>query len=310
MSEPRKIFVEVMTEPRGRHFLARTKKLVKYFLFFFTRNPKFLPYGGPDAVSRSLKRGLKSLGNKKDDGALRVAAVLSSPGALKEAIERKKQGLIDYIVAGPNVSHNPDADSGIICNENIDLILVPSTWTLHWWASLKPELLGRLRAWFAGVDSSLAAGDKTGKVVIYSKNKCPFELAIQDELKKKNISYIRLEYGHFTRNEYLKALRTAPLVIYLSQTESQGIALFEAWMSDVPTLVWNPGEFTIDGFHWKDEKMSAPYLTPETGSFFKTMEEFNIGLNTLLSQKISPRAYALEKYTNECAAKNYLELLK
>jgi hypothetical protein len=48
--------------------------------------------------------------------------------------------------------------------------------------------------------------------------------------------------------------------IYLQTTETQGMALQEARMMNVPTFVWNRGYFKNKYLFWADSKISAPYL--------------------------------------------------
>ena len=53
------------------------------------------------------------------------------------------------------------------------------------------------------------------------------------------------------------------MAVFMSRSESQGLALAEAWAMDVPTLVWQspPGE-PGSVFSLSDP---APYLTSDTG---------------------------------------------
>ena len=58
-------------------------------------------------------------------------------------------------------------------------------------------------------------------------------------------------------------IRFCLLAVFLSSSESQGIALAEAWSMNVPTFVWNPKPKELNGRYFPSVD-SAPYLTPET----------------------------------------------
>ena len=90
-------------------------------------------------------------------------------------------------------------------------------------------------------------------------------------------------------------LANSKFMVYLTESESQGIALHEAWMAGVPTLVWNRGFYFYKGYRWQDEKIPAPYLTPECGSFFKDEIDFENRLGVFLKdyQNFAPRPYSL-----------------
>jgi len=87
-----------------------------------------------------------------------------------------------------------------------------------------------------------------------------------------------LSYGHpqsvdgYTNVEYRNLLDECLIAVFLSSSESQGIALAEAWSMDVPTLVFQGTNTTIDGqieFH----SDAAPYLSDATGLKFAEVGE-------------------------------------
>ncbi len=292
-------------------------KTGKKALFTLTRHPRFLPVGGPAAVAESLKRGLKELQTPYlfNDRAVQneVVCVLSDPAALRYAIEQKKKGGVRAVVAGPNVVHNPASEDSLIQDPAIDRILVPSAWTKDWWVSQAPPLADRLCVWGAGVSTKIPGSSHTGGAILFIKDEVPGLVRhITEQLKQVAIPVTVLRYGTFWRSEYLKALTTAKCMIYLSHTESQGIALAEAWMADVPTFVWNPGFFEIGGFSWKDSMMSAPYLKPECGTFFKDEGEFDRGISRYLQPdgSFSPRALAQVRFSDRASAEQYLKIVE
>jgi hypothetical protein len=314
--------IVILTElpPSLRPWTDRLRKtctvFLKKILFALTKAPRFMPFGGPPAVSDSLLRGFDILqvpySYNVDDPRAEIICVLSDPAALRYAIKRKEHSSAKVIIAGPNIVHNPDTDNKLIQHPLIDRIILPSLWTRDWWISFSRDLKDRIQLWPAGVSSTIQASSHTGAPLVFIKNE---EVALVEHIrnvfKKNGVPIKVLRYGTFTRSEYLQALREAKCMVYLSHTESQGIALAEAWMADVPTFVWNPGFFKIGGFSWKDERMSAPYLTPQCGTFFKDAMEFDRGIGTYLaaSTPFSPRTYAMEYLSDEVSARRYLEII-
>jgi len=62
---------------------------------------------------------------------------------------------------------------------------------------------------------------------------------------------------------------------------------------------------------WIDEKISAPYLTYESGMFFKGIGDFSEKLSIFLhyKDKFSPQEYVLRQFTNEIATKKLLDII-
>ncbi len=309
----------ILTEnPAGfRGFFERLYRRIarpcKTALFHLWPAPRFLPYGGPGAVVASLLRGLGLRGvtyslNRKV--AADTVCVLANADALRFAIQGKERGFFKKIIAGPNVVHNPSSANGLICHPAIDAIIVPSQWNRDWWTSLAPELAPKMHPWPGGVSTSIPSSSRTGGAIVYVKNPCPFLAKIVATATSAGLNPQVFRYGTFTHNAYLAALKTARLVIYCSQTESQGIALSEAWMADVPTLVWNPGFFEIGEYSWKDAAMSAPYLSREAGTFFSNESEYAATLAAYLAQpsQYNPRAYCVKNLSDEATTDRYLSI--
>ena len=91
-----------------------------------------------------------------------------------------------------------------------------------------------------------------------------------------------------------------------SATESQGLALAEAWSMDVPTLVWSPNQehSEVPGLF----PTGAPYLTGATGKYWKDLSDLREILSVGFAGQFSPREWILNNMTNKLAAKNYLAI--
>jgi hypothetical protein len=241
-----------------------------------------------------------------------VVGVLNSVEGLRWAIRAKTEGKIAKIIAGPNIAM-PKEHGGIIFNEHIDVFLAPSGWAKDWLASLAPARAGALRIWAAGVETApitkLSAGREA--IIVYKK-RCPTALfeRIIAELQKRKLPYKVITYGTYNRRAYLRALNMAKGLIFLSESESQGIAIHEAWMMDVPTLVWDRRLFKAGDYEWMGAS-SAPYLSDEVGVEFKDEQELSTKLDSFL-QKLDtfrPRAYHLKNFTDQKAAQEYLKFI-
>ncbi len=272
---------------------------------------------GPRAVAQSLLRGLNELGVSYKYNPVRVpqdavVGVLSSVEGLRWAIQAKKEGKIKKIIAGPNIAM-PKEHNGIIFSEQVDTLLAPSGWAKDWLASLAPTRAQALSIWAAGVETApiTKLSSERGTFIVYQK-KCPtalFEYIIS-ELQKRGLPYKVVRYGAYSRRAYLSELNRAKALIFLSESESQGIAIHEAWMMDVPTLVWDRRLFKAGDYEWMGAS-SAPYLSDEVGIEFKDEQELSVKLDSFLKKldTFRPRAYHLQNFTDRKAAEEYLKLI-
>ena len=262
---------------------------------------------GPDAVRDSLILGLKELDIKfvlDPKQPREVTVVLSGIEALRQSVTAKHSGQIKKLVAGPNIVMHPYHAKRIICNEAIDAVLVPSKWVADFWAQEAPELRSKLVVWPAGVTTAVAS-TRNGPPIIYDKLG---NSALLAEIKKVTSSEtIVFTYGSFSKQQYLQALAKAPYLIYLAKSESQGLALQEAWAHDVPTIVneshyWRNGELS-----WESDQINAPYLTTETGLIFKKVADLPVLIQK--SVTLYPKIYCDRELSNAVTTSKLLSLL-
>lgn len=282
---------------------------------------------GPKAVLESLTRGLNIIGQQFEiNPPLRkkfdIVHIISGIDALRWAISEKKKGNINSLVAGPNLVVTPDEEDGIIQDPAIDIILQPSKWTVDLFASIAPAISGKIKSWPAGVEMiphSAKPINSTLNCVIYKKSapEKAFDEVVS-ELNKSGISHTTVVYGTFTPQGFYKLLEKADFMVYLSASESQGLALQEAWVRDIPTLVYQGTRWHFKGHTWADQALSAPYLTPQAGMFFGASGEasggsegFNAVLKTFVSnlQNFKPREYVENTLSDEKSARIYTSLI-
>lgn len=301
-----------------------TKKPYNYFSKEFIKEiGRFIlrKRRGPQAVVDSLIRGLSEIGedfslnnkNPKLDGT-EIFFVNSSIDALKWAIKLKKEGKIKKLIAGPNLVVAPNEFESIIISLEIDLILLPSEWVKRLWLSFGDSIEKRLFVWPSGTqDFGTRKKRKNGAPLLYIKN-------APDDLIKEILSFLNSQYGFFEtiyygkylRDDYFKKLEKASYLIYLQESESQGISLLEAWMKDVPTFVWTKGLYEIKDRSVRGNDISAPYLNDESGKFFSSLEGLKKVLSDFNENKLmfSPRKYYLENFTDSICVKKLLDIIK
>ncbi len=288
---------------------------------------------GPDAVLESLKRGLTELGvpfviNAKLERGQTVN-VISNIEALKYAIKNKESSGVCKLIAGPNLVILPNEHNSLIASPHIDVILTVSPWVTDLYGKIIPTIIPKMRVWPAGVKipqraSEFANKPIDGKTADDNEIQClVFKKSVPENLyerviltlTKKNIKYQVFEYGKFGQKGYFDALEAngRHFMIYLQESESQGIALQEAWIRDVPTLVWNKGSYTSSTGITVTGNVAAPFLSDEAGMLFKDADDFETALDAFMHMmsggKYHPREYCLRELTDKISAEIYVQAI-
>jgi hypothetical protein len=277
---------------------------------------------GPQAVVASLLRGLNELRvqykHNPKTGDLKPSDVVWVNGgieALRWAIEAKASGRIKAIFAGPNLVTMPLDENKIMLDNRINKIIFPSQWTKDFFVSFDPAFADKIDICPAGV-AVPEQHDKHAEydALIFLKNPEaePMANKIADQLHSRGLTNKLLRYGKFGQQQYYQLLEGCRFMVYVSNSESQGIALQEAWIRNVPTLVWNRGYMEYQGQRWGDDKMSAPYLTPECGLFFGDIEEFEGKAAEFMSQleQFTPRQYAIDTLSDRVCTQKLLNIIE
>lgn len=304
---------------------------------------------GPQAVIQSAVRGFEATGQKyklnprsKDIASDDTIWVTNSTAALKWAIKFKKRNPRIKLVAGPSLVVTPDQLDGILFGPQVDVILQPSTWTRDMYETFRSQFTDspspRIEVWPAGVADPYEKNTKTNDggqclkqnlTIVYQKN-APDELFkyIIQTLVEKKVPHEIVKYGSYKHVDFLNLLDKANCMIFLSKSESQGIALQEAWIRDVPTLVWDRGVWEYS-YHLKKHtgtenkkvrfqhaQISCPYLSPDTGMTFSGQTDFKeklIKFSLKLTAEIdtfSPRNYSLRNLSDKITTQAYLDIIK
>jgi len=317
--------VTILTDPipaEFQYFEERLKRTVRPLLRRVDgKTPLQKPrYGGHFAVTRSLIEGLQKANipfiynpQRVKDCTERVV-VLAGIKTLEQAIGLRKKGIIKKLAAGPIIVTHPGDNPEIIGSPCIDRYIVNSDWVKALYALDMPKLEPKLIIWPAGVDEQIwkpAGSPKSNRsILLYVKT--PNKQLIEDcrqIAREAGFEVTTLEYGSYSTEQYKTLLDQNSIMVYLTETESQGIALCEAWSMGVPSLVWNQGIFC-----WQGQNLpasSAPYLSNETGVFFRDAVEFKDVLQRLASHsfQFNPRKWILDNQTDERSARLLMDLL-
>lgn len=277
---------------------------------------------GPDSVLANLNKGLRSIREKNNLNPTFYSVnpnvgVLSDINALIWAINAKENQKIIKLIAGPNLVVLPSDNNSILCSERIDIVVTPCKWVSDLYCFIAPQLKSRIKEWPVGIDTEYwkpSTGSTRNEWILYDKSEYggkEIVLLVESELVSRGIKYQKIVYGSYSPEEYKKLLNKASAMIVVSPSESQGLAQFEAWSCNVPTLIWDRGFWkSNDGsFEWIGAS-SSPYLSVSCGKKFIDSNDFSNKLDEFIDQLISytPRDYILRNFTLEICAKKYVDL--
>lgn len=238
--------------------------------------------------------------------------VIAGAHVLQYAIKLKKQGRIKRLTAGPNIVVSASDKNGLIASQEIDFCITPSEWVKTLYVMERPSLKERIGCCPSGVDADCWKIEKSNsnslRLAFYKKSPDPILYQECLQIAKANQAHVtEIHYGSYSLDELKSALSEVDFVIFFSKSESQGIALAEIWASDTPTIVWNLGHWQYEGKIYTAS--SAPYLTKDTGLFFKTRDDFKMLFeqHQLVKEKFKPREWVLNNMTDEICTRNFLK---
>lgn len=273
---------------------------------------------GPHAVTASVIRGLEELSAPYTLNPAKEKILPTDTVWINESLEALRWVLAsphknNPLLVGPNLVITPLDHHEIICDPAIDVILQPSDWTKDFMLSLKPILENKVVIWPAGVHiPERILVKKTIDVLIYSKNKGEDNILerVVSLCRERHLSFEIIVYGTFKQSEYFEKLDRAKMLVYISNSESQGLALQEAWAHNIPTLVFNRGYYNYKNHYFDNVKISAPYLSEQTGIFFNTVtleSTFSHFLQNLYV--FTPREWVSHNLSDRICAQKFLDII-
>ena len=324
MSRPALTVLTTPILPASRRAYIQLRRLGRRILKPGTPGLSGRRYPGHYGVTRSVVEGLEAIRadfNFNPVSFASLARVVYAPAneALRQAIELKRRGAVDFLVAGPVNAWFADDCGGVMLAPEIDLAIVASEWMIDFYRDT-PDLARKSRACPCGVDAEfwkpMGAPKQRTCVVYWKSGDERFCEQVESIVRLAGLEPLRVRSRHgehhiFTPPELRAALDRAVVSVFLSTFESQGIALAEAWSMNVPTVVWDPqGVAEWQGRRFKSES-SAPYLTPSTGIAVRDIGSLDAAIRQALAtlDTFQPRGWVLEHMTDAVCARRLYEVI-
>ncbi|MGH9142405.1 MAG: hypothetical protein ACRD2I_14830 [Vicinamibacterales bacterium] len=321
-------FITVLTAPvpSERERLTReVRRRVRRVVKPGAPLPTASPYPGHFAVVRSVVEGLRAIGadfNFNPGRSSELARIVYAPAneALLQAATLKRQGRVDYLVAGPVNALFADECDAILQLPQIDRVIVAHKWALEFFREV-PSLLGKSVPCPCGVDTEVwkpsGISHRPLGLVYWKSGEEAFCEQVERIVRACGLEPRRVQSRHgehaiFSPADYRRLLDQSAMGIFLSSFETQGLALAEAWSMNVPTLVWDAqgvAEWRGRSFQ---SRSSAPYLTPATGRLWRTIDELESLLREALLDRgaFAPREWTLANMTDAICAARLLEIIR
>ena len=308
-----------------RSFLERTLTFLKIFIKegIIHRSWKEVfknrKIGGSKSIPTIVRTNLPNYANihrvneLNTDGITQIF-VLKDVLALEWALNEKRKKPDLKITTGPFIVNHPAERKAFVEDIRIDKLVYFSQWhqDLFKAFSKKVKLKNNFN-WFCGVDADYWVNPKKNgdKILIYSKTNPEVSREIKNRLDKRGFEYVEIVCGNYVPEQYKRALLESNLAIFVSKTETQGLAIFEAWSCNVPSFHFDPGVWNYQG-HTYEKSSSCPYLNDQLGMRFNGMEEFDSKLDQVLQNldNFTPREIVENNFTIDHSMKILSNILE
>lgn len=213
----------------------------------------------------------------------------------------------DLVILGPNAAHSLSEIDADVRNAPNMRFLVPSEWVRRLWSSNYPEIEDRIVVFPVGTDQTFwrpkLSVSQRDSLLVYLKSYTEVGIDILQALDASKRKYSIVKYGGYGPKLYRSKLEESVAMIFVGATESQGLALQESWMMDVPTFVFATDENS------NQNATLAPYLTSQRGMFWSSEEQL---LQTIETQAglLRPRESTVAELSLEATSIHFQELLK
>jgi hypothetical protein len=285
--------------------------------------------GGVMMVALNLMRGFDKISvpyRLNDYGYIKkhkeeIACIIGKPHLL---FERKWE---NPIIFGAGIfSHPSDYPDLLKEFPNIKRILVPGPWIQQ---MFKPWYGNMVTSWPTGIDTGYWSppakrSEKKFDFLIYDKLNRDRDSNIANILDPilKIISDYQLtcqiiRYGAYEPSQLKLSLNNSRAAIFLSESETQGMAYQQMLAAGVPVLAWDRGGYWQDPFYFPHKVKyqpvsSVPYWDDRCGLKFTGANDFGEKLKVFLTKldEFKSRDYIMENLTLEICAEKYLEIYR
>ena len=298
-------------------------------LNIITSQNKIILTRGPKKVLDNLLIGLNQLNIKyvfnQPINKFKYNWIHNDPAALIEVGFLGKPVLL-----GPNILELPK-DLPILRKKlSKDCIyLHPAFWPTKIW-KLEGYNETKLKTWPVGIDTekfSKVNRENNQKVLLYFKQRDKKLLEKAKEIiRKKNLQFLLIEYGKYSEQDYIQALKEAKFGIWIGCTESQGIGLQEALATNLPLIVLDAISLFENGIKPKKSRFkketfkklnsiktsSAPYFDKRCGIKIVNISELDNAIKEISSNinYYKPRKYILDNLTILKSTHLFLDFFK
>ncbi len=241
-----------------------------------------------------------------------IACIIGKPQLL---FNRRWQ---NPVIFGAGVySHPIDCPDLFVKYPNVKCFLVPGEWMRK---MCEPYYMGKVVAWPAGIDTDhwrpATTTTKEFHFLIYDKipgNE--LTRGIINILIKQGLTYEHIRYGTYTQPVLKDKLAHAKAAIFLSKSETQGLAYQQILATGLPILAWDKGGYWEDPAYYPHKVKyqpvsSVPYWDKRCGIKFNNIVDFETQLQNFMenTDQFKPRDYILEHLTLEKSAMRFLDI--
>jgi len=258
-----------------------------------------LDKSGPESVWKYLEQNIHDYNSILLDWTWLVS------GDLRLLSPREKIDLSSAnVLLGPNIHFEDQAIAEVVRMWDSRKIIVPSEWVADVFEKSRLEVRENLIIWASTVDSNYWKPEKKNRkhVLIYIKDFSKEDFLLDSLIKALTVhdrEILIVRYGEYSAQEFKNKLNASEYAVWLGGTESQGLALLEAWFMNVPTLVLERNSWTDRDGH-RHPSSSAPYLTSHCGHFFNEDIPINESLENFFEKLpyFTPRRWALDHFSH------------
>lgn len=224
-------------------------------------------------------------------------------------------------VLGPGLFDHPMQAPTLMDDPRFRSYLVPCEWMYDLFSV---QYHGRCRIWFGGLDlerwPDAAGRPKDIDILVYDKirwNREEVESTLAhpvlDAIRAKGLTTHLLVRGAYGRSQYRELLARSRAMLFLCESETQGLAYQEAMACNVPILAWDPKQWMDpQRVRWTSEVVpatSVPFFSPACGERFLDAAAFPAALERLWARlaDYTPRAFVADALSLRRSAALYLE---
>jgi hypothetical protein len=220
---------------------------------------------------------------------------------------------------GPSLHDHPSLAPNLMRDPRFGKHLVLADWMRDMFT---PAYGDACISWFAGIDlddwPDTRDEPKDFDVLLYDKIRWDrhvfeprFLAKIRQTLERRGLRVAELRYKFHDHQTYHDLLRRSKAMLFLCEHETQGLAYQEALACNVPILAWDFGIWADP--LWKlvgrtpIPASSVPFFSPECGTTFQTLADFDGTLTRFLEElpTYRPRRYVEENLSMKRSAEIY-----